>query len=73
VAHTFSPSTQEAEADGYLSSRPAWSKKRGPGQPELYRKTLSGGSGGETWPGFLVGLNCQLETAWNHQKETKLQ
>jgi hypothetical protein len=25
VAHTFNPSTQEAEAGGFLSSRPAWS------------------------------------------------
>jgi hypothetical protein len=27
VAHTFNPSTQEAEADGFLSSKPAWSTK----------------------------------------------
>ena len=27
VAHAFSPSTWEAEADGFLSSRPAWSTK----------------------------------------------
>jgi hypothetical protein len=26
VAHTFNPSTREAEAGGFLSSRPAWSK-----------------------------------------------
>jgi hypothetical protein len=25
VAHDFSPSTQEAEAGGFLTSRPAWS------------------------------------------------
>jgi hypothetical protein len=25
VAHTFNPSTQEAEAGRFLSSRPAWS------------------------------------------------
>jgi hypothetical protein len=25
VAHDFNPSTQEAEAGGFLSSRPAWS------------------------------------------------
>jgi major histocompatibility complex class I len=25
VAHTFDPSTWEAEAGGFLSSRPAWS------------------------------------------------
>jgi hypothetical protein len=27
VAHAFNPSTWEAEASGYLSSRPAWSTK----------------------------------------------
>jgi major histocompatibility complex class I len=27
VAHTFDPSTWEAEAGGFLSSRPAWSTK----------------------------------------------
>jgi hypothetical protein len=32
VAHAFSSSTQEAEAGGFLSSRPAWSTKWVPGQ-----------------------------------------
>jgi hypothetical protein len=41
VAHTFNPSTWEAETGGFLSSRPAWSTKRVPGQPGLYRETLS--------------------------------
>jgi hypothetical protein len=27
VAHAFNPSTQQAEAGGFLSSRPAWSTK----------------------------------------------
>jgi hypothetical protein len=27
VAHTFNPSTREAEAGEFLSSRPAWSAK----------------------------------------------
>jgi hypothetical protein len=27
VAHAFNPSTPEAETDGFLSSRPAWSTK----------------------------------------------
>jgi major histocompatibility complex class I len=27
VAHTFNPSTREEEADGFLSSRPAWFSK----------------------------------------------
>jgi hypothetical protein len=41
VAHAFNPSTLEAEAGGFLSSRPAWSTKCIPGQPGLYRETLS--------------------------------
>jgi hypothetical protein len=41
VAHAFNPSTGEAEAGEFLSSRPAWSTKWVPGQPELYRETLS--------------------------------
>jgi hypothetical protein len=41
VAHTFNPSTQEAEASGFLSLWPSWSTKWVPGQPELYRETLS--------------------------------
>jgi hypothetical protein len=41
VAHTFNPSTWEAEAGGFLSSRPAWSTKWVPGQPGLHRETLS--------------------------------
>jgi hypothetical protein len=34
VAHAFNPSTREAEADGFLSSRPAWSTKWVPGYTE---------------------------------------
>jgi hypothetical protein len=41
VVHTFNPSTREAEAGGFLSSRPAWSTKWVPGQPGLHRETLS--------------------------------
>jgi hypothetical protein len=41
VAHAFNPSTWEAETGGFLSSRPAWSTERVPGQPGLYRETLS--------------------------------
>jgi hypothetical protein len=41
VAHAFNPSTWEAEAGRFLSSRPAWSTGRVPGQPGLHRETLS--------------------------------
>jgi hypothetical protein len=41
LAHTFNPSTWEAETGGFLSLRPAWSTKWVPGQPRLYRETLS--------------------------------
>ena len=41
VAHTFNPSTWEAEAGEFLSLRPAWSTEWVPGQPGLYRETLS--------------------------------
>jgi hypothetical protein len=41
VVHAFNPSTREAEAGGFLGSRPAWSTKWVPGQPGLYRETLS--------------------------------
>jgi hypothetical protein len=41
VAHAFNPSTWEAEAGRFLSLRPAWSTKWVPGQPGLYRETLS--------------------------------
>ena len=41
VAHDSNPSSWEAEAGKFLSLRPGWSTKWVPGQPELYRKTLS--------------------------------
>jgi hypothetical protein len=41
VAHVFNPSTWEAEAGRFLSSRLAWSTKWVPGQPGLHRETLS--------------------------------
>jgi hypothetical protein len=41
VAHALNPSTREAEVVGFLSLRSAWSTKWVPGQPELYRETLS--------------------------------
>ena len=39
VVHTFNPSTQEAEASGFLSLRPAFATEQVPGQPGLHRET----------------------------------
>ena len=41
VVHTFNPSIREAEEDRFLSSWPAWSTEWVPGQPGVYRETLS--------------------------------
>jgi hypothetical protein len=41
VVHTLNPSTWEAEASRFLSLRPAWSTEWVPGQPGLYRETLT--------------------------------
>jgi hypothetical protein len=41
VVYAFNPSSQEAEAVEFLSSRPAWSTEWVPGQPGLHRETLS--------------------------------
>jgi hypothetical protein len=41
VAHAFNPGTWEAEAGGFLNSRPAWSTELVPGQSGLHRETLS--------------------------------
>jgi hypothetical protein len=38
VVHAFNPSTWEAEAGGFLSSRPAWSTEWVPGQPGLQQR-----------------------------------
>ena len=40
VTHAFSPSVQDVESGGSLSSRPACSTKRVPGQLGLHRETL---------------------------------
>jgi hypothetical protein len=41
VVDAFNTNTREAEAGGFLSSRPAWSTEWVPGQPGLHRETLS--------------------------------
>jgi hypothetical protein len=41
MEHAFNPSTSEAEAGGFLSSRSAWFTEWVPGDRGLHRKTLS--------------------------------
>jgi hypothetical protein len=41
VTQAFDPSTQEAEAGGYLSLGPVWSTEQVIEQPGLHRETLS--------------------------------
>jgi hypothetical protein len=65
VMHTFNPNTQEAEAGGFLSSRPAWSTKWVPGQPGLYRETLSQKTNKQT------NKNPQNKTNKKNKKITK--
>jgi hypothetical protein len=61
VAHVFNPSTREAEAGGFLSSRPAWSTKWVPGQPGLHRETLARKTNKQTkkrhlLPGLIISF-----------------
>lgn len=41
VAHAFKLTIWEAEADCFLSSRPAWTTELVPGQPGLHKESLS--------------------------------
>jgi hypothetical protein len=41
VARAFNPSTTEAEAGPFLSSRPACSTEQVPGEPRLHSETTS--------------------------------
>jgi hypothetical protein len=78
AAHTFNPSTQEAEAGGFLSSRPTWSIKWVPGQPGLHRKSLSWKTNKQTnkqniqqqqkqeqKKSHLIGLLSKIEELYN--------
>jgi hypothetical protein len=56
VAHAFNPSTQEAEAGVFLSSRQAWSTEWVPGQPGLYRETLSSKTKTKTKQKIIYGM-----------------
>jgi hypothetical protein len=61
VAHAFNPSTWEAEAGGFLSSRPAWSTEWVPGQPGLHRETLS-------WKKIKKGKQTNKPTNQNQKR-----
>jgi hypothetical protein len=54
VANTFNPSTQEAEAGRFLSSRPVWSTKWVPEQPRLHRETCLEKQNKTKNPGFYT-------------------
>jgi hypothetical protein len=66
VEHVFNPSTWEAEAGGFLSSKPAWSTEDVPGQPGLHRETLSRkkkkvGGGGWRDGSVVKSTDCSSE------------
>jgi hypothetical protein len=68
MAYAFSPNTWEAEAGGLLSSRPAWSTEWVPGQPGLYRETLSW-----TPPPHKKKWICKhWHSSWAHEYEMRL-
>jgi hypothetical protein len=60
VVHAFNPSTWEAEAGEFLSSRPAWSTEWVPGQPGLHRETLSRGGGGDNYTNIIPPLETKI-------------
>ena len=71
VVHTFNPSTWEAEAGWFLSSRPAWSTEWVPGQPGLYRETLSQKT--KTKPQNQKAKQNKTKKQKNKTKQNKIQ
>jgi hypothetical protein len=74
--HAFNPTTWEAEAGRFLSSRPAWSTECVPGQPGLHRETLSRKPRKQTnnnKPFFLpIHLNpCETDCLYQRKKEMR--
>ena len=68
VAHAFNPSTQEAEAGGSLSSRPAWSTEWMPGQSGLLlRETLSQDTTKKIFFKILKQLGLQISMCKPHE------
>jgi hypothetical protein len=77
VVHTFNPSTWEAEAGGFLSSRPAWSTEWVLGQPGLHRETLSRKNQKEKRKrkeevNQIYLEYCLLEQAWTLSTHTRI-
>jgi hypothetical protein len=72
VAHTFNPSTWEAEAEAGGFLRPAWSTDWVPGQQGLHRETLSRKT--KTNKQTKTELHSETlsqKTVTNHQKQNK--
>ena len=55
LVHIFNPNSWEAEAGRSQSLRPAWAAEGIPGQPELYKETLSGK---ERFKDFMCMVFC---------------
>jgi hypothetical protein len=70
VAHAFNPSTREAEAGGFLSSRTAWSTEWVPGQPGLHRETLSRKTKKKKKK-YIISLNTRSKHKFEREKRVK--
>ena len=73
MAHAFNPSTCEAEAGRFLSSGPAWSTEWVPGQPGLYRETLSQKNKNKNQPPPPKNQENVYRAILNLVKEMKIQ
>ena len=67
VAHTFNPSTREAEASEFLSSRPAWSSSRAARaiQRNPVLKQTNKQTRGEVWLGEKEKKKRNYSYSWN--------
>ena len=69
VTHSFNPNTQEAEAGGSLSWRPAWSTEQVQGQPGLHREPLSDKNKQTKWRRLHMGGGRRLESTLRSSKK----
>ena len=80
MAHSLNPSSWEAEAGRFLSSKPTWSTERVPGQPGLHREMPSqkaikqkiSYSPKKITYWSAVGYNFHIEIAGKHDLTRKL-